>query len=140
MRLEFLGHHRFDGIGSKMRRRGVQQGGIVDVDSCGRNGVAKTNIDLDSDPRAGDRCGRADTHATIFHVLPNRRRCQRGDIKRHTVISNRLRTNGPEGFGNGLGVVVPVAKQIQITSGPERVIAPGHEEHCAFEDEAVAMR
>ena len=85
-RLEFLRHDRFDRIGSKMRRGCVQQGGIVDVDSSGRNGVAKTNIDLDRYPRAGNRCSRADTHASIFDLLTDRRRCQRGDIKRHTVI------------------------------------------------------
>ena len=31
--LEFLGDPRFDGISSKMRRRGIQQGRIVDLDS-----------------------------------------------------------------------------------------------------------
>ena len=33
-----------------------------------------------------------------------------------------------------------MAKQIQIASGPEWVSDPGHEEHGAFEYEAVAMR
>ena len=122
-----------------MRRRCVEQGGIVDLDSRGRNGVAKTNVDLDRYARAGDRCRRADAYAIIIHLLADRRRRQRRDVKRHAVVGNRLRTNGPEGFGNGLGVVVAVAKQIQIASGPERVGDPGDEEHRAFEDEAVAM-
>ncbi len=123
-----------------MRRRGVQQGGIVDLDSSRRNRVSKANVDLDRNTSAGDGCRRADTHATIFRLLADRSRRQCSEVKRHAIIGNRLRTNGPEGFGNGLGIVVAVAKQIQISRRPERVGDPRYQEHCSFEDEAVTMR
>jgi hypothetical protein len=88
----------------------------------------------------GDACRCAYPHAAKFHLLADRNRRQGGNIKRHTVICNRLRTNGSEGFGNDARIAVSVAKEIENSRRSKRISDPSHEEHRTFENEAVAVR
>ena len=138
--LEFLRHHRFDGIGSKMRRRGVQQGGIVDVDSAGvmaspkpistwiaiRAPAIVAVVRTRTPPYSiSSRIGAAVSAATSNVTPSSATGCAQMARKVSAMASASL---------------APWPSKSKIASGPERVGDPGHEEHRTFENETVAMR